>query len=208
MASQKDSELAEAKARLTKLETELKHANDELNRIQPELDAATNRLTTIHAATSAVLGQEDFLDDIVRLHQAAQMVIPSTQIRGGIIPSIQVAGTPSTVPTYRDAFELWMPAARGTLDIDRASIFLQQLDYHAGYQGAFLPWIHGALCKTLEPLTSRIEASPVWSMDLLVQLVTVMQLLVYVQHGSQTASQWVCGLLLLATHIWSILTSS
>ena len=148
------------------------------------------------AAAAAVLGQEGILDDIVRLHQAAQLVSSPTHTRGEIIPSIQVTRSPSTVPTYQDAFELWISAMRGTLSVDRASIFL---DFNAGIQGSFLPWIHGALCKLSETLRSRIEASPVWSMDLLVQMITVLQLLVSVRHASQTASQWVCELLLLAT---------
>ena len=167
-----------------------REAQDELNKIRSQLDATTRHSAATYAASSAVLGQ-DVLDDIVRLHQAAQLV-PSTQIRGGIIPSIQVTRSPSTVPTYQDAFELWMSTTRGMLNVERAAIFL---DFDAGIEGAFLPWIHGALCRISETLTSRIEASPVWSMDLLLQLVTVMQLLVSVQHVSQTTSQWVCGLL-------------
>ena len=138
-----------------------------------------------------MLGQDNILDDIVRLHQAAQLVT-SIQTRREIIPSIQVMRSPSTVPTYQDAFELWIAATRGTLSVDRASMFL---DFNAGIEGSFLPWIHGALCRISEILTSRIEASPVWSMNLLVQLVTVMQLLVSVQYASQTGSQWICGFL-------------
>ena len=180
-AARKDSELIETKAKLTSLESELK--------------SATERLTTIYAATSAVLGQENILDDIVQLHQAAQQVNTSTQIRDEMIPNIQVTRCPSTVPTYQDAFELWMSATRGMVDVDRASIFLHQPDFQAGFQDAFLPWIHGTLCKTSEALKSRVQDSSVWSKDLLVQIITALQLLVSLQHASQTTIQWVCGLL-------------
>ena len=164
----------------------------ELSTKQDELGTAMERSMATNAAVSAVLGLEDVLNDVVQLHEAAQSLDPSTQIRGEIIPSIQVARGPSSVPTYQDAFKLWMSAAKGTLDVNRASIFLQAPNFTA----TFLPWIHGAVCKATDALTSRIDASPVWSMDLLVQLVTLMQLLVSVQHASQSTIQWVCGLLL------------
>lgn len=92
------------------------------------------------------------------------------------------------------------------VDVDRASIFLQQPDFQAGFQDAFLPWIHDALCKSSKALKSGIDTSPIWSKDLLVQLVTVMQLLVSARHASQTAGQWVCGLFLLVTHVLFRLT--
>ena len=167
-------------------------------KVRDELSTAMNRSMATNAAVSAVLGLDDVLNDLVQLHEAAQSLGSSTHIRGEIIPSIQVASHPSSVsvPTYQDAFELWMSAAKGTFDVDRASIFLQAPNLTA----MFLPWIHGAVCKATDALASRINTSPVWSMDLLVQLVTLMQLLVSVQHASQSTIQWVCGLLLSLLH--------
>lgn len=184
-----DNELQQTRNRLSIKERELSAKQDELG-------TAMERSMATNAAVSAVLGLEDVLNDVVQLHQAAQSLDPSTQIRGEIIPSIQVARGPSSVPTYQDAFKLWMSAARGTLDVNRASIFLQAPNFTA----TFLPWIHGAVCKATDTLTSRIEASPVWSMDLLVQLVALMQLLVSVHHASQSTIPWVCGLLISLLH--------
>lgn len=146
----------------------------------------------LKSAFTAVLGQGDIVDDISRLHQASKFVEVSQELQTIVIPRVQITTDSLGEPTYSGAFDLWMSAQKGTLDLECASSFLQQLVSDPSQtQGAFLPWIHDAVQMAAATFASRIADPPTWTFNMLKEVVIILQVLAYIYNVSP--QPWVCN---------------
>ena len=150
-----------------------------------------SRADSLKSAFTAVLSLDGNVDNIVRLHQASASVEVSQGLETIVIPRVQVTTNSLREPTYSAAFDLWMSAQRGALDLECASSFLEQLVSNPSQiQGAFLPWIHDAVHIATAVFASRNADPPAWTFAMLKEAVIIMQLLAYIYNVSPQ-HQWV-----------------
>lgn len=192
----KHDELQAADTRFEELQQrkrdQLKTASDEKKELQLRLRRAEKALEqeqgvtlTITAALSKALTHGDdaqLIDDIVGLHQMSMSLAVSSPVSNNQV--IQVLTGPVRDPTYSTAFDLWIDARRGIINLDCAAPFLNQHEVGAGQQ-AFLPWIHGAVRQAIEILSAGMARSGVWTSSTFMEVVVVMQLLAFIHRASQ-----------------------
>ena len=192
------SERQAATEKVDELEAEVGNKNREISRRGSLLGEAERRETEersradgLKSAFTAVLALNGNVDDIARLHQASASVEVSQGLETIMIPRVQVTTNPLREPTYSAAFDLWMSAQRGALDLECASSFLEQLVSNPSQiQGAFLPWIHDAVHIATAVFASRNADPPAWTFAMLKEAVIIMQLLAYIYNVSPQ-HQWV-----------------
>lgn len=170
-------------AHLKESEYQLRKAQDMVTREQKDV-------REIKSAVKAFLNQSDddsdFVADLARLHKTAQELPPSLTVYN--IPNIRTSSGLVYQPVYSTAFDLWLQARKGALDVACATAFIVQEEFPRGQQ-RFLPCIHAAVCCLAPVLAARLTASEVSIFEWLRDLVLVMQLLAYIHLVSQTIEE-------------------